>query len=164
MNLVRLVASLSQRERQVCQRVTSLSSLAYRESRVWTCVSFRSGGEQQVGYVVWVAVVAVGVRPKHIRPRVADGRPCSNDDAFQSHGLVPTNVSTDRYTFIQIAKKTHPKTLSSKNTFIQKHFHPKTEDRFHPRHFHPETVSSNDTFIQIWFRPTTLSSKTGFIQ
>ena len=31
-----------------------------------------------------------------------------------------------RYTFIQIAKKTYLKTLSSENTFIQKHFHPKT--------------------------------------
>ena len=27
-----------------------------------------------------------------------------------------------RYTFIQIAKKNHPKTLSSKNTFVQNHF------------------------------------------
>ena len=71
-----------------------------------------------------------------------------------------------RYTFIQIAKKKSPK-----NTFIQKHFHPKTlsskntfiQTRFHPRHFHPKTGSSNDTFIKR-FRPMTLSSKNGFVQ
>ena len=45
---------------------------------------------------------------------------------------------------------------SSKNTFIQEHFH--------PRHFRPKTGSSNDTFIPKWFRPMTFSSKTGFIQ
>ena len=74
----------------------------------------------------------------------------------------------------KLQKKTHPKTLSSKNTFIQKHFHPKTlssktisskrEDNFIPRHFHPKTGSSNDTFIQKRFRPMTLSSKNGFVQ
>ena len=45
-------------------------------------------------------------------------------EAFQLQLLVATVVRPDtvRYTFIQIAKKTHPKTLASKNTFIQKHF------------------------------------------
>ena len=50
-------------------------------------------------------------------------------------------------------KKTHPKTLASKNTFIQKHFRPKTEDNF-----------IYDTFIQKWVHPLTLSSKNGFVQ
>ena len=50
------------------------------------------------------------------------------------------------------------KTLSSKNTFIQKHFHPKTisskiEDNF-----------IHDTFIQKRVHPMTLSSKNGFVQ
>ena len=73
-----------------------------------------------------------------------------------------------------LSSKLQKKKNSSKNTFIQKHFHPKTlssqntfiqnRRQFHPRHFHPKTVSSNDTFIPKWFRPTTLSSKTGFIQ
>ena len=60
-------------------------------------------------------------------------------------------------------KKTHPKTLSSKNTFIQKHFHPKT--------LSSKTISSkrednfiHDTFIQKRVRPMTLSSKNGFVQ
>ena len=42
-------------------------------------------------------------------------------------------------------KQTHPKTLSSRNTFIQKHFHPKTlsskrEDTFVQNRFHPMTL------------------------
>ena len=53
-----------------------------------------------------------------------------------------STMSWVRYTFIQIAEKPHPKTLSSKNTFIQKHIRPKQE-----------TISS-----------TTISSKNGFIQ
>ena len=91
-----------------------------------------------------------------------------------------------RYTFIQIAKKKktskntfiqkhfHPKTLSSKNTFVQNHFI-QNRRQFHPRHFHPKTGSSTDTFIQKrvhpmttfiqkWFRPMTFSSQTIFIQ
>ena len=64
---------------------------------------------------------------------------------------------TPQWVFIQIAKKTHPKTLSSKITFIQKHFHPKT--------LSSKTISSKteDTFIQKRFHPMTLSSKTIFI-
>ena len=69
-----------------------------------------------------------------------------------------------RYTFIQMRKKKN----SSKNTFVQKHFHPKAlsskntfvqnqfvqnRRQFHPRHFHPKTVSSNDIFIQNHFHP-----------
>ena len=63
----------------------------------------------------------------------------------------------------KLQKKTHPKTLSSKNTFIQKHFHPKT--------LSSKTISSktednfiHDTFIQKRVHPMTLSSKNGFIQ
>ena len=80
------------------------------------------------------------------------------------------------YFFIQIAKKN-----SSKNTFIQKHFHPKEKTissttlssknifiqkrrQSHPRHFHPKTGSSNDTFIQKHTHAMTLSSKNGFVQ
>ena len=37
-----------------------------------------------------------------------------------AHGAEPTVGCT----FVQIAKKTHPKTLSPTNIFIQKHFHP----------------------------------------
>ena len=47
----------------------------------------------------------------------------------------------------------HPKTLSSKNTFVQNHFIQKRR-QFHPRHFHPKTVSSNDIFIPNHFHPT----------
>ena len=68
----------------------------------------------------------------------------------------------------KLEKETHPKTLSSKNTFVQKTLSSKNtfiqnRRQFHSRHFHPKTVSSNDTFIPKWFRSTTLSSKTGFI-
>ena len=51
-------------------------------------------------------------------------------------------------------KKTRQKTLSSKNTFIQKWFRPTTRSS--------KTVSSNDTFIQSHFhpKPRTLSPKT----
>ena len=65
-----------------------------------------------------------------------------------------------RYTFIQIAKKkkTHPKTLSSKNIFIpktlsSKTISSKTEDNF-----------IHDTFIPKRVHPMTLSSKNGFVQ
>ena len=50
-------------------------------------------------------------------------------------------------------KKTHPKTLSSKNTFVQNHLI-QNRRQFHPRHFYPKTVSSNDTFIPNHFHPT----------
>ena len=60
-------------------------------------------------------------------------------------------------------KKTHPKTLSSKNTFIQKRFHPMTlssKNTFIQKHFHPKTLSSktadnfiHDTFVQKRFHP-----------
>ena len=76
----------------------------------------------------------------------------------------------------------HPKTISSKNGFIQKHSHPKTlssktvsskwktissmtissQNGFIQRHFRPKTVSSNDTFVQKRFHPITYSSKKQF--
>ena len=80
-----------------------------------------------------------------------------NDDVQDSTSDVI--ILMVRYTFIQIAK-----TLSSKNTFIQKHFHPKektissttfsSQNGFIQWHFHPKTVSSNDTFIPNHFHPT----------
>ena len=84
-----------------------------------------------------------------------------------------------RYTFIQIAKKTHPKTLSTKNIFIQKHVHPKTlssktisskrednliHDTFIQKRIHPMTLSSKNGFVQWHFHPMTLSSQIIFIQ
>ena len=47
------------------------------------------------------------------------------DPSLQDN-VVTRTISLVRYTFIQMRKKTHPKTLSSKNTFVQKHFRPKT--------------------------------------
>ena len=79
----------------------------------------------------------------------------------EAGGRVTTNGSGTLSSKLQ--KKTHPKTLSSKNTFVQNHFI-QNRRQFHPRHFHPKTGSSSDTFIQKWFRPMTFSSKTGFIQ
>ena len=84
-----------------------------------------------------------------------------------------------RYTFIPMRKKNsskttfiqehfHPKTLSSKNTIIQKHFHRKT--------LLSKTISSKtednfiqDTFIQMWFvqwhfHPNVVSSNHIFVQ
>ena len=74
-------------------------------------------------------------------------------------------------TFIQFATKNHPLTLSSNESFIQKHIHPMTlsskivssrtennfihdnfiQKRFHPKHFHPKSFSS--TFMQKRFHP-----------
>ena len=83
-----------------------------------------------------------------------DTCPCGAPEAHSAqHQREIRTTPGFRYTFIQIAKKNsskkhfHPKTLSSKNTFIQKHFRPKP---FHPK---GKTISS-----------TTLSSKNGFIQ
>ena len=56
-----------------------------------------------------------------------------------------------RYTFIQMRKN------SSKNTFIQKRFHPMTlssKNGFVQWHFLPKPVSSNDSFIPNHFHPT----------
>ena len=63
----------------------------------------------------------------------------------------------------KLQKKTHPKTLSSKNTFIQNHFIQKRR-QFHPRHFipkrvHPMTLSSKNGFVPNHFHPT-LNTKT----
>ena len=89
------------------------------------------------------------------------------DLGFERYGELSLEVQTDSSAPLAICqrrgwsgtlssklrKETHPKTLSSKNTFIQKHFWSKT------------TLVQNH-FIQNrrQFRPTTLSSKTGFIQ
>ena len=111
--------------------------------------------------------VQAKVDPVHMEDEVDDVVNASKRD-------LPVLSHTVRYTFIQIAKKNsskntfiqkhfHPKTLSSKNTFVQNHFIQKRR-QFHPRHFHPKTGSSNDTFIQKRFRPMTLSSKNGFVQ
>ena len=58
---------------------------------------------------------------------------------------------------------------SSKNTFIQKHFHPK--NTFIQKTLSSKTISSkrednfiHDTFIQKRVHPMTLSSKNGFVQ
>ena len=76
------------------------------------------------------------------------------------------------------AKKKSSKTFSSKNTFVQKHIHPKTlssktisskteenfihdtfiQKRFHPMTHSSKTVSSNDTCVQNRFHPKPLSS------
>ena len=76
-------------------------------------------------------------------------------------------------------KKTHPKTLSSQNTFVQKHFHPKTlsskntfvQNHFIQNHFHQRqkrisstTLSSKNGFIQLHFHPKMVSSNDIFVQ
>ena len=131
----------------------------------------------------WIPVISVlfaGQSPECQKKTFTDWF-CENSRSAEKQSLARV-----RCTFIQIAKKN-----SSKNTFIQKHFRPKTlsserEDNFihdtfiqkrvHPMtlssqtifiqwHFHPKTVSSNDTFIPNHFHPIlTLSSKSGFIQ
>ena len=86
---------------------------------------------------------------------------CMNFGEVHFHPNCKKNSSEN--TFIQ--KHFHPKTLLSKNTFLQKHFQSKREDNFiHDTIIASKTGSSNDTFIQKRFRPMMLSSKNGFVQ
>ena len=93
---------------------------------------------------------------------------------------VPQPVQPDAARMVKVLQDegrtlgfTSVRTLSSKNTFIQKHFHPKT---LSSKNTSSQNTSSQNTFVQKHFCPkpfhpklktissTTLSSKTGFIQ
>ena len=60
-------------------------------------------------------------------------------------------------------KHFHPKTLSSKNTFVPNDFIQNMR-QFHPRQFHPKNGSSKNGFVQRHFHPKPVSSNDTVIQ
>ena len=129
----------------------------------WTKFSAQTScGEQDNGYTAEI--------PDRLNVHSNSGREqrlgtlsskCEKKKLIQKHFRPKTLSSKNTFVqnhFIQNRRQFHPMTLSSKNTFIQKHFRPKP---FHPKQ---KTISSNDTFIQKRFHPMTLSSKNGFVQ